>query len=88
MRVADGRRIDEKEETFALAMLKSAFVRPAGPAILGADINCGIRGNPRKAEDIVEFLMVIAAEKDVVVDEREARRLYLAGKRDGRKRAR
>ena len=84
MLVAGGRRIDEKEEAFALAMLKFAFVGPAGPAILGADINCGIRGNPREAEDIVELLMVIAAEKYIVVDQRKAGRGHFAGKRDGR----
>jgi hypothetical protein len=72
VRVADCWSIDEKEETFARAAPKSAVMRSPGPAILGAHVNGWIRWRPRETENVIELLTVVAAKKDIVVDERQS----------------
>jgi hypothetical protein len=85
VRVANRGSVDEKEDAFGLSTFSLTFMCAPGPAILSADVDGRIRWDPREAENVFEFLFVFATEKDIVVNEREAICLDLAGKRDGRK---
>ena len=81
--VAGGRRADQDEQAFgwlasSVCSLGCRSYRPVmvGP-ILGADVDGRVRGHALAGEQIVELARVIGTEKDVVMDQREARRLRL-----------
>ncbi len=75
--IAARRRVDEDEEPF----------RPDGlaggvGAVLGADVDCRL-GGKMAGEKVVELGLIMAAEEDVVMEQRKARGLGDSGPGDG-----